>query len=266
MSVLTKNIYQNEIYTVNELTIIKEYRKGESITSLAKKYNTYPNMIRRILIKHKEPIRSQSEAQKLALKTGRAKHPTEGKERSREEKLSIGIGVSKQYKELSDEEKDRRSGLIKEYWDELDPKDRQKNIDTMNKGRIKSAFKGSKLERNLVNTLSQEGIVVNFHTKVFGDVEVDIFLPEYALAIEIDGPTHYNPIWGEEALKKTKEADRRKNGYLINNDITVLRVKNFKNSYATIQVVSLANFVKELLCTKRTAKVIKVDLDDLEIK
>lgn len=79
---------------MNEHDIIMEYLKEKiSITALAKKYGTYENKIRRILIKNGTKLRDKSVAQKLALKSGRHKHPTKGKHRSDEEKLKIGTAL-----------------------------------------------------------------------------------------------------------------------------------------------------------------------------
>ena len=52
----------------------------------------------------------------------------------------------------------------------------------------------------------KKGIVPN------SNLEVDIYLPEMGAAIEIDGPSHFLPIWGEEALSKTIKSDNEKNG------------------------------------------------------
>ena len=85
-----------------EQTVISMYDDQDLSTyQIAKELETYPNKIRRILIKHGKELKSKSEAQKVALKTGRSKHPTEGRERSHVEKLSISRSMSS-------------------YWDEMD--------------------------------------------------------------------------------------------------------------------------------------------------
>ena len=57
-------------------------------------------------------------------------------------------------------------------------------------------------------------------------MEVDLFLPALNVAIEIDGPAHFLPIWGQESLDKHIRADAQKSGLLINRGFVVLRVKN----------------------------------------
>ena len=77
--------------------------------------------------------------------------------------------------------------------------------------------------------MTDEGYSVIFHKKglVPNDkLEVDIFLPTLKLAIEIDGPAHFLPIWGEESLQKHIRADAEKAGLLIARGYAILRVKN----------------------------------------
>ena len=60
--------------------IIEMYNDhSKSTYEIAKSLNTYPNKIRRTLIKHGYTLKDKSEAQKNALKTGRCAHPTAGK-------------------------------------------------------------------------------------------------------------------------------------------------------------------------------------------
>ena len=63
---------------IDESYVIKKYDEGSSTIVLAKELGTYPKKIERILKKNGTQLRSRSESQKLAIKNGRAKHPTEG--------------------------------------------------------------------------------------------------------------------------------------------------------------------------------------------
>jgi very-short-patch-repair endonuclease len=40
--------------------------------------------------------------------------------------------------------------------------------------------------------------------------EIDFFFPDLKLAVEINGITHYEPVFGEEQFKKRQKADRKK--------------------------------------------------------
>ena len=60
--------------------VIQLYEEGRSTYQIAEHFDTYPNKIRRILTKKGVELKSRSQAQKNALKSGRATHPTSGKE------------------------------------------------------------------------------------------------------------------------------------------------------------------------------------------
>ena len=75
-------------------------------------------------------------------------------------------------------------------------------------------------------------------------LEVDLFIPSIKTAIEIDGPAHFLPIWGEENLQRHIRADAQKAGLLINRGFVILRVKNIirnlsqKNMRETLALVA----------------------------
>lgn len=68
--------------------------KQRSIHDIAKEHKTYPNKIRREILDSGYVLRDKSEAQKAALKSGRHKHPTKGKERPLETRLKIAASVT----------------------------------------------------------------------------------------------------------------------------------------------------------------------------
>ena len=53
-------------------------------------------------------------------------------------------------------------------------------------------------------------------------LEIDIFIPSSKLAIEINGPVHYRPIFGEECLIKVKQKDQLKAIELQNRRIRLI--------------------------------------------
>ena len=79
--------------SINEAYVIQQYADGCSTIVLAKELDTYPKKIERILKRNGQSLRSKSESQALAIKEGRAKHPTEGSQRTEEQKIKISKGT-----------------------------------------------------------------------------------------------------------------------------------------------------------------------------
>ena len=97
----------------------------------------------------------------------------------------------------------------------------------------KASIEGSKLEKHIREQLTKAGYVIEYHKKGIvpnSNLEVDIYLPELGAAIEIDGPSHFLPIWGQDALNKTIKSDNEKNGLLRYHGIMVLRVSQKKKT------------------------------------
>ena len=74
-------------------------------------------------------------------------------------------------------------------------------------------------------------------------MEVDLFVPGLKTAIEIDGPAHFLPIWGEESLQKHIRADAQKAGMLINRGYVILRVKNLIKNISQKRMRDILNQV-----------------------
>lgn len=231
--------------------IIELYDEGYGTTEIAARLNTYPNKINRFLVKSGRKLRTRSEAQKLALEKGTTQHPTEGKKRSEEEKVNISKGLADWWDKLDDEEKERRRQLAKDIWDSrpLELQDRVKNLAAQGLG--KASKEGSQLEKFLKKELAKRGYNVIYHKTGLiqnSNLEVDIFLPNEKLVIEIDGPTHFFPIWGEERLRKVQESDTEKNGLLLANGFTVLRLKyvakRLSGSKKRAVLEAIVNFVE----------------------
>lgn len=210
---------------------------NKSVSYIAKQLDTHPNTIRRKLISYGVKLRTKAEAQKLALETGRGVHPTKGKERSETTRNKIGESLSKNWKNKSEEEKTKFSEKAKQRWDAMTPEEleefRKKSGDA-----VRYAGKhGSKLERYLLLELQRAGFKVIYHAKQVvanEKLECDLLLPDHKVVIEIDGPAHYLPIWGEENLAKHLENDADKNGLLMNAGFCVIRVKHLVKNISEI--------------------------------
>lgn len=210
-------------------------KKKKSILKIAEEYETYPNRIFRDAKRLGLKTRSKSEAQKNALSTGVLKHPTKDKKRSQEEKRKIGQSVTKTWVKASKEEKKRRSKISKKNWEKRS-QDQVRNMKERSiKGILKASKEGSKLEKHIRDCLVNDGYEFEYHVShVIADekMHIDILLSDPVVAIEIDGPMHNKRVWDDEVLSKNKERDQKKNGLLISEGISVIRVKYSKRNFS----------------------------------
>jgi very-short-patch-repair endonuclease len=178
-----------------------------STYEIAKKFKTYPNKIRRELIKNGIEIRDHSEAQSKALETGVAKHPTKGKKVKQETKDKIGESMLNNWKNMPSKERRYESALALR----------------------RASIEGSRLEKYLMNGLMGMGYSVSMHYLFAEKQHIDLFISLSTknlkgIAIEVDGPTHFKPIWGKDSLAKRQKSDNKKTGLLLSNGFALIRV------------------------------------------
>lgn len=260
----------DKFVNVSKETLEEEYvNKKRSFGDIAKEYGTYANAVRRLAHKYEIPIRDKSQAQAAALSSNRHSHPTKGKKRSEAVKIAISEKMAKSWQNISDEEYNRRVENSRKQWESLSDDDK-KNIQTLAIAAVrKTSREGSQLEKFLAQHLKDENILIEFHRKGFvanEQLEVDILLPANSIAIEVDGPSHFLPIWGEEALRKTMQADDNKNGLLLLYHIDVIRIKQYKKNLSMKDMRDIADSVvakvKSLL--NKTDK--NAQIYDIEVK
>tara|TARA_R100001198_G_C5193051_1_gene184982 strand:- start:555 stop:1067 length:513 start_codon:yes stop_codon:yes gene_type:complete len=130
---------------------------------------------------------------------------------------------------MEEDERDRRSELSKKQWAEMSEENKA-NLRKLAAEAVRKASKeGSKIEKFIYEGLTKLGYDVIFHKRGLianQNLEVDLFIPSINTAIEIDGPAHFLPIWGEESLNRHIRADAQKAGLLMNRGFVILRVKN----------------------------------------
>jgi len=227
--------------------IIDQYvNQKKSTYEIAQDIGTYPNKIRRTLNTLGVDLRDRSSAQTVAIETGRHEHPTRGKKRTEAEKIAISNGMSNFWDNMEEAERERRSKISKEQWASMSEEDKA-NLRRLAAEAVRKASKeGSKIEKFICEGLTGAGYDVIFHKKGLipnENMEVDLFVPGIKTAIEIDGPAHFLPIWGEESLQKHIRADAEKAGMLINRGYVVLRVKNLIKNISQKRMRDILNQV-----------------------
>lgn len=213
--------------------LIQEYEKNQlSFGIIAEKYSTYANKLRRDAIKFKLKIRDKSVAQKTALKTGRHKHPTKGTERSEKTKSKIGKKVLESWLSISSDELERRRSVARDNWNKLSDEEKQFILQKANSAVRASGSTGSKLELFLFQELLSNGYETEFHkeqTLLNTKLQIDLYLPRIAVAIEVDGPSHHQPVWGDDSLARSQKYDNKKNGLILGKGLVLIRIKQTKD-------------------------------------
>ncbi len=234
---------------INEEYVIKRYRDKHSTYSIAKELNTYPKKIERILKKNNEPIRDRSESQKLAIESGRAKHPTKGKQRTEEERVNISEGVHKNWQNKSDTELERISEDAKKRWKDIPADKKREMLEKAGRALHKTCKEGSKAEKYIYRKIRESGREAVMHKTglTSGNFEIDLFLPGLKTIIEIDGPQHFLPLFGQKRLEETIKLDSRKNGLLLSDGYCVIRIKYMLKTFSQKSARDLWGLISEHL-------------------
>ena len=216
-----------------ELLHKKYVKKQLSFAEIARQVGTYTNRVRRDASKLGIQIRSRSEAAKVALHSGRAEHPTKGKSHTEETKIKISESQGKVWDSLTDEGRTLRSNIGKESWEKKTESEKRETLEKGSQAIREASRMGSKLERYLLVELTKIGYEVQFHKEHLlrnQRLEIDLYVNDTSTAIEVDGPSHFEPVWGEENLERNKRSDRQKTGLIISEGMVLIRIKQDKRS------------------------------------
>jgi hypothetical protein len=71
-----------------------------------------------------------------------------------------------------------------------------------------------------------------------------------SVAIEVDGPSHFEPVWGEDVLKKNQKYDTKKNGLILGKELVLIRIKQTKDYSDTRARILLEKLLDELRTIK----------------
>lgn len=256
---------------LNEAEVIRLYTiENLSTKAIAEQFNTYPNMVNRILKRHGITLKDRSTAQKLALSEGRIKHPTKGQKRDEATKLQIAKSTYNRWQKMSEEDKEKISQGAKEQWQSMSEEDRDNFRKAAAVGIRKAATEGSKIEKFLLDKLQQNGYTVLFHTKQLmagTELELDFYFPALRVVLEIDGPAHFFPIWGEAALQKKIKSDTQKSGLILSQGMVLLRVKYMSKNTSKLLTNRLYDqLIEQLEAIEKEFPVAGKRLIEVEVK
>jgi very-short-patch-repair endonuclease len=226
---------------------------GLSLQNIADDLGTNRQRVRRALIKQGIATRSKSDAQKAALQSGRAIHPTEGTERPEEVRMRIAESVAKDWANADEATLKARSDKAKTQWQNMPQQEREALLKSARDAVRLTAKEGSQVEKFLRDGLTKANYNVQYHVVGLipnNRLEVDLFLPEISTAIEVDGPSHFLPIWGEDKLQRNIQADLQKTGLLLAQGLVIVRVKQTSSNVSSLLkrkiLASVHNAVKQI--------------------
>lgn len=224
--------------------------KQKSSVIIAKENHSSSTQVVRLLKKYGIPVRTNSQSQQVALKTGVKPHPTKGRKRTQAEKTKIADKVYNQWKTKTPEERAKISANAKERWDNMPERDREEFMKKAHSAIRCSSVAGSKLEHFIYNGLLERGYAVDFHKEGLianHNLQIDMFVSSHHVAIEIDGPSHFLPIWGEENLIKNRKADQEKNGLILTSGFAIIRTKQLTKTVSNKRMEILLDKICEKL-------------------
>ena len=226
---LYSNLSSQEKYDLLDRMYIQEQK---SFADIAEEFTTYANKLRRDAQSFKIPIRNKSEAQKNALSTGKHKHPTKGSQRSESTKAKIGKSIMGFWDSLDTLELEKRKEKFRDNWNSLSEEEKSNMQQAATVAVRKASKEGSKLEKFILTKLLHSGYKVDFHKEhhlVNTRLQIDLFISSINVAIEIDGPSHFLPVWGEDALKKNISYDQKKQGLILGRGWVLIRIKQLRD-------------------------------------
>jgi very-short-patch-repair endonuclease len=206
-------------------------RQGESTHAIAGALGTYANMVCRALAAHGIALRDKAQAQRLAIASGRHSHPTRGRRHSQATKDKIGEAVSRSW------EGGGRAGRAEQArlrWLAMADEDREHLRLLAVEGLRRAAGEGSRLERYLAAGLRARGYRVEVRAFAAGWM-VDVLLPRRKVAVQVDGPGHHLPVWGQARLARVVREDAACTAGLVAAGYAVVRVKNLVRNLSEVQ-------------------------------
>jgi endogenous inhibitor of DNA gyrase (YacG/DUF329 family) len=105
--------------------------------------------------------------------------------------------------------------------------------------------KRSKLEAWLEKKLTTRHpeLEIHYNQRTAIGMELDIYIPSIKIAFEINGPTHYKPIYGESQFKYIKARDAKRKKLSRKNNIKLIEINTSKFQFHERKVKELNNYL-----------------------
>lgn len=250
--------------------LVDEYKSGKSLREIGNEYDMSSTTLRRKFLKAGVTLRSKEEAAQVALERGKLTSPVLNRKRTQEEKELISAGRKKKWQEMSEAELEKFRQSAKDRWDAQSEEEKTYKQQKAGEALRRASIEGSKAEKSLYKELLKLGYNAIIHKKglIPGEkYEVDLFIPNLMIAIEIDGPQHFLPIYGEEHLSRTIKYDAIKNGALLSRGMCIIRVKYLSKHNSSVINKKIADLVvAEIKKIEQKFPELKDRLIELEIE
>lgn len=232
--------------------------EGLSMRQLAAKLNVPLATLSRFMKKHGITSRDKAEAQKNYLKDH--EHQMQGKKHSDSTKQKISKGLGEFWDKLSEDDKEELKKKIgsawRRKWQQMSDTDRRAMMESLSNKAKEMQGQGSRFERFVAEELRKRGYAVEERSVNYTagkQFEVDIALPKERIAIEIDGPTHFLPIHGEDHLKEQQERDARKDELITGTGMNMLRIRDNNGPLSQVRIDRIEQAIKEIKADGRTS-------------
>lgn len=235
-------------HTYKDYILDAYFKQNKSTLVIAKELGVSTKLVRNTILKSGNKLRTKKESAETSYKNGRSP-PMSGKTHSDSTKKKIAKSVHENWTQLSEKDYEKRIEKFRENWYNLDVSVRENIIYKSRLAIAKSSKEGSKLELFVSESLIKHNFspVIHYDKFPYEKLEVDIFLPANKIAIEIDGPSHTLPIYGDDRLESTIKSDEKKNNLLLGMGYVVIRIRyvdelsNYKQSLLIEELIILLN-------------------------
>ena len=237
---------------INETDARRLYQdEGLSMRQVAEKLNVPLASLSRFMKRHGIVSRDKTQAQKNYLRDHT--HQMQGKRHSTETKKKISKGLGEFWDKLPEEDKEelkrKIGGAWKRKWEQMSDTDRRMMMEGLSNRAKETQGIGSRLERFIAEELKKRGYVIEDRTTNYTkgkEFEIDIALPKERIAIEVDGPTHFIPVYGEERLKEQQSRDARKDELINSTGYSMLRIRDNNGPLSQIRIDRIEEAIKEI--------------------